>query len=67
MTKRARTRFYYSGTDTEPHLGERDGRYVDVLRPLTEDEADIPDMYKIRFLDGYETDAFGDELEGYDE
>lgn len=44
---------------------ERTGRRVEVLRELTEAEADIADvgkMFCIRFEDGVETDAFEDEL-----
>lgn len=51
------------GGDSE--LNCRSGQTVTVLRALTEDEADIADvgkMYRIRFEDGYETDAFADEL-----
>lgn len=43
----------------------RTGEICEVIRPLTEQEADISDvgpMFKIRFLDGTETDAFEDEL-----
>lgn len=45
---------------------ERDGEVCEVLRPLTNDEADLFDvgmMYRVRFSDGVETDAFEDELE----
>ena len=47
-------------------LNNRSGEVVEVLRALTSDEADLNDvgpMYKIRFADGFETDAFEDELE----
>lgn len=42
----------------------RSGEIVEVLRHLTKDEVDpeVGPMYKIRFSDGTETDAFGDEL-----
>lgn len=43
----------------------RSGEVVEILRELTEAEADIEDvgmMYHIRFSDGTETDAFEDEL-----
>lgn len=46
-------------------LNERSGQLVEVVRPLTEEEADLFDvgpMYRIRFPDGFETDAFEDEL-----
>lgn len=55
--------YTFNTVDTE--LLKYDGQMVTVMRPLTEDEADIFDvgnMYKIRFSDGYETDAFEDEL-----
>lgn len=51
------------GGDSE--LNSRTGQKVVVLRELTEQEADIADvgkMFRIRFEDGYETDAFADEL-----
>lgn len=51
------------GGDSE--LNERSGQLVEVVRPLTEEEADLFDvgpMYRIRFPDGFETDAFEDEL-----
>lgn len=38
---------------------------VEVIRPLTEKECDIADvgnMYKVKFYDGYVRDAFEDEL-----
>ncbi len=51
------------GTDST--LNCRSKSEVKVLRELTEDECDIEDvgkMYHIRFADGFETDAFEDEL-----
>lgn len=45
---------------------ERSGQKCLILRQLTEAECDIEDvgpMWKIRFSDGVETDAFDDELE----
>lgn len=50
----------------DPHTSEQDlhkrsGQAVEVLRPLTADEADVP-MFRIRFADGFEADAFADEL-----
>lgn len=47
-------------------LNDRSGMTVEVIRPLTEQEADLFEtgqMYHIRFADGFETDAFEDELE----
>ena len=51
------------GADTE--LNSRSGQKVEVLRPLTDKEADLFEtgpMYRVRFPDGYERDAFEDEL-----
>lgn len=51
------------GTDSE--LMKYDGCLCEVERELTSDECDIEDvgmMYHIKFMDGYETDAFEDEL-----
>lgn len=53
----------FNTTDSE--LKKYNGTEVEVIRALTEDEADIADvgnMYKVRFFDGYERDAFEDEL-----
>lgn len=46
-------------------LNDRSGSSVLVLRALTEKEVDINDvgpMYEVRFPDGYQCDAFEDEL-----
>lgn len=51
------------GSDSE--LNVRSGQTVEVLRPLTDKEADLLEtgpMYRVRFPDGYERDAFEDEL-----
>ena len=43
-----------------------DSEEVEVIRELTDDECDkaeVGKMFRIRFDDGYETDAFEDELE----
>lgn len=51
------------GADSE--LDSYSEQVVSVIRPLTFEEADLDDvgpMYKIRFNDGKETDAFEDEL-----
>lgn len=45
-----------------PGYRDRSGQTVDVLRALTRDEADCK-MFKIRFADGVEADAFADEIE----
>ena len=53
----------FNTTDSE--LKKYNGTEVEVIRPLTEKECDIADvgnMYKVRFFDGYERDAFEDEL-----
>lgn len=55
--------YIFNTVDTE--LLKYNGQTANVIRPLTSDEADICEtgnMYKIRFADGYETDAFEDEL-----
>ena len=54
--------FFYT---TDSSLKKYNGTKVSVLRQLTADECDISDvgnMYKVRFEDGYERDAFEDEL-----
>lgn len=46
-------------------LNDRTGEKCTVIRSLTEKEADLFEtgpMYHVRFEDGYETDAFEDEL-----
>ncbi len=56
-------KYIFNTTDTE--LTKYNGKEVEIIRPLTEDEADIVDvgnMYKVRFSDGYERDVFEDEL-----
>ena len=52
--------------DSDPELNRRNGQRVEVLRPLSDAEADLFEvgpMYKVRFADGYITDAFIEELE----
>lgn len=56
-------KYIFNTTDTE--LIRYNGTEVKIIRPLTEEEADIFDvgnMYKVRFIDGYERDAFENEL-----
>lgn len=56
--------FNTHGTDSE--WQKRDGEKCQIVRCLTEKEVDIFDvgiMYRIRFSDGVEADAFEDELE----
>lgn len=63
MTIQIGKTYIFNTVDTE--LLRYNGQTANVIRPLTEDEADIFDvgnMYKISFADGYETDAFEDEL-----
>lgn len=51
------------GNDSE--LNSRSGQQVTIIRPLTDDECDkaeVGNMYKVKFKDGYERDAFEDEL-----
>lgn len=55
----------YMFNTTDSDLTKYNGTEAEVIRPLTEDEADIFDvgnMYKVKFSDGYERDAFEDEL-----
>lgn len=57
-----RTAIFHS---TATYLDHRTGQAVEILRPLTSDEADLDEvgpMFRIRFSDGYETDAFEEEL-----
>lgn len=56
-------KYIFNTTDTE--LTKYNGTEVEVIRPLTDKECDIADvgnMYKIKFDDGYIRDAFEDEL-----
>lgn len=55
--------FNSHGADSS--LQQYDGCICVVLKKLTPEKVDTEDvgeMYRIRFLDGYETDAFADEL-----
>ncbi len=56
----------YCGTTSIEHdLLAHSRQRCEVVRPLTRDEADIDDvgqMYHIRFADGFEADAYDDEL-----
>lgn len=53
-----------SATTGAPHYAERSGQTVEIVRPLTRDEADeeVGPMFLIRFQDGVEANAFDDEL-----
>lgn len=57
---------YHGAEDSYPELFARTNQIVEVIRPLTEKEADINDigpMYEIKFSDGLIHDAFEDELD----
>ena len=50
---------------TESGLKKYNGTEVEIIRPLTDKECDIEEvgnMYRVRFFDGHEQDAFEDEL-----
>ena len=56
--------FNTHGSDSE--LNDRSGEVVVVvgkLHPSEYDECEVGPMYRIRFDDGFETDAFVDEIE----
>lgn len=62
-------KFMFDSHGGDSKLNARTGQLVAVLRALTPQEADINDvgpMFRIRFEDGYETDAFADELTPHD-
>lgn len=48
----------------EADLAYRDNQMVEIIRPLTLDEADaeVGPMFKVRFSDGFTADVFEDEL-----
>ena len=55
----------YTFETTDSELERYNGTKVKVIRPLTEDEADIEDvgnMYKCEFNDGLDYEVFEDEL-----
>lgn len=58
-----------SATDGPPGYRERSGQRVTVLgrveadADVDADDEDVAPIYRIRFGDGVETEAFGDELE----
>lgn len=59
---------------TLPEYSARRGTIVTIVRPLTEDEAEPPDaengftqMYRVRADDGWEGDAWDEELEELDQ
>ena len=58
-----RSMFTTHGADSA--LNSRSGQQVEVIRPLTDEECDKLEtgpMFRIRFDDGVEVDAFGDEV-----
>ena len=64
MNVKSGVKYIFSTTDTE--LNKYNGTCVEILKPLTERECDIADvgnMYKVKFEDGYERDVFEDELD----
>lgn len=55
----------YDSHDADTALNHRTGEEIEILRPVTADEADIEEvgpMFKVRFPDGFETDVFEDEI-----
>ena len=60
------TRIFKSSAKSKgkPGYPERSGQTVEIVRPLTPDEADeeVGPMFRVRFQDGIEADVFGDEL-----
>lgn len=54
-----------ASTVGDPGYPERSGQEVQIVRPLTVEEADLDEvgpMFRIRFRDGVETSAFEDAL-----
>ena len=57
-----------SAVDGAPGFRERSGETVTVVEEIREDDVeaasdeDVARLYRIRFSDGVETEAFGDEL-----
>lgn len=54
----------FSSHGTDSRLTKYDGQRCTVIRPLDATEADeeVGPMFKVRFEDGHEADAFEDEL-----
>ena len=55
----------FDSMGADSSLKSRDLEKATIIRPLTSNEADlfeVGNMYKIVFEDGFETDAFEDEL-----
>ncbi len=59
-------RFYtFDSHGADSELMHRDGQRIEVvgkLSPSEYDEAETGPMYRIRFADGFSTDAFADEI-----
>ena len=55
----------FNSHSADSELTKYDNCPCEIQRELTKEEADIDDvgkMYHVRFMDGYETDVFEDEL-----
>ena len=52
------------GTSADDPMRKYDGKACEIVRPLTDDECDpeCQPMYRVRFADGAERDAFADEI-----
>jgi hypothetical protein len=57
---------FTSSVELDERYATRTGQTVVIVRPLTEAEADpeVGPMFRVRFPDGFEGDAFEDELVG---
>ena len=58
-------KFIYDSHEADTTMNHLTGQEVEIIRPLTEDEADIEEvgmMYKCKFEDGEIRDCFDDEL-----
>jgi hypothetical protein len=65
LNKQIKVGCEYTFKTTDSELKAYNGTKVKVLRPLTEEECDIADvgnMYKAVFNDGFNRDVFEDEL-----
>ena len=54
-----------ASTDGWPGFHERSGQYVEVIGEVSPERVDVSEvgrMFRVRFEDGQETDAFADEL-----
>ena len=63
MSAEKTKRMVFNTVDSD--LTKYNGTEVEVIRPLTDKECDTEEvgrMYRVRFHDGYERDAFEDEL-----